>query len=94
MDQHSLVLGVTRMITNALGYFLGFAYYVQNQDAPKAVAINGVEPSVEECRRRYLLLPLSRFYFHVREAGKSLENRPEVSGLSWNLCLETTLGPS
>jgi len=73
-DDNILVLGVTRD-PNALGYF-GFAYYVQNQDALKAVAINGVEPSVESVEDG-TYTPLSRSIFmYVRQ--ESLENRPEV----------------
>lgn len=73
-DDNILVLGVSRD-TNALGYF-GLAYYLENQDTLKAVAINGVEPTPENVENG-TYTPLSRPIF-VYVKKESLESRPEV----------------
>jgi phosphate transport system substrate-binding protein len=78
-DDNVLVQGVSRDV-NALGYF-GFAYYVENQDKLKAVAIAmqpgkpGVLPSFETVENG-TYQPLSRPIF-IYVNAKSLE-RPEV----------------
>ena len=76
-DDNVLVEGVAGD-PNALGYF-GLAYYIENQDALKAIAIDGgqgcVVPSVETVEDGEYT-PLSRpLFIYVNEA--SLE-RPEV----------------
>ncbi len=76
-DDNVLVQGVAND-QYALGYF-GFAYYVENQDKLKAVAIDGgngcVEPSVETINNG-TYQPLSRPIF-IYVSTKALE-RPEV----------------
>ncbi|MFN0315911.1 MAG: PstS family phosphate ABC transporter substrate-binding protein [Burkholderiales bacterium] len=78
-DDNVLVQGVSRDI-NALGYF-GYAYYAENQDKLKAVAVAGtpgkpgVEPSVESVVNGSYQ-PLSRPIFIYINA-KAFE-RPEV----------------
>jgi phosphate transport system substrate-binding protein len=47
-DDNVLVLGVSRD-PNALGYF-GLAYYVENDDALRAVSVDGVEPTPENAK--------------------------------------------
>ncbi|MGG6237923.1 PstS family phosphate ABC transporter substrate-binding protein [Nodosilinea sp. AN01ver1] len=73
-DDNILVLGVSRD-ANALGYF-GLAYYLENQDTLKAVAVNGVEPTPENVENG-TYTPLSRPIF-VYVKKESLESRPEV----------------
>jgi phosphate transport system substrate-binding protein len=81
-DDNVLVQGVSRDI-NALGYF-GFAYYIENKDKLKAVAIApaagkpGVEPSMENVENGSYT-PLSRPIF-IYVNAKSVE-RPEVKQL-------------
>jgi len=78
-DDNVLVQGVARDV-NALGFF-GFAYYIENRDKLKAVAIvpgagkDGVYPSVENVENGSYQ-PLSRPIF-IYVNAKSLE-RPEV----------------
>lgn len=73
-DDNILVIGVSRD-ANALGYF-GLAYYLENQDTLKAVAINGVEPTPENVENG-TYVPLSRpIFVYVKKS--SLESRPEV----------------
>jgi phosphate transport system substrate-binding protein len=73
-DDNILVLGVQRD-ANALGYF-GMAYYLENQGALKAVAVDGVYPGPETVNDGSYS-PLSRpIYIYVRQ--DSLE-RDEVS---------------
>ena len=78
-DDNVLVQGVSRDV-NALGYF-GYAYYAENQDKLKAVAISaapgkpGVEPSIESVVNGSYQ-PLSRPIFIYINA-KAYE-RPEV----------------
>lgn len=73
-DDNILVIGVSRD-PNALGYF-GLAYYLENQDTLKAVAINGVEPTPENVENG-TYVPLSRpIFVYVKKS--SLESRPEV----------------
>lgn len=71
-DDNILVLGVSRD-ENALGYF-GLAYYLENQDTLKNVAIEGVSASFETGKDG--TYPLARpLYIYISKA--SLE-RPEV----------------
>ncbi len=73
-DDNTLVIGVSRD-PNALGYF-GLAYYLENQDTLKAVAVNGVEPTPENVENG-TYVPLSRpIFVYVKKS--SLEERPEV----------------
>ncbi|PZV07431.1 MAG: protein sphX [Leptolyngbya sp.] len=73
-DDNILVIGVSRD-PNAIGYF-GLAYYLENQDTLKAVAVNGVEPTPENVENG-TYAPLSRpIFVYVKKS--SLENRPEV----------------
>ena len=73
-DDNILVLGVQRD-ANALGYF-GMAYYLENQDSLKAVAVDGVYPGPETVNDGSYT-PLSRpIFIYVRK--DSLE-RDEVS---------------
>ncbi|MEL6136933.1 MAG: PstS family phosphate ABC transporter substrate-binding protein [Cyanobacteria bacterium J06628_6] len=70
-DDNVLVLGVARDV-NALGYF-GMAYYLENQDALNAVAVNGVVPSPETIEE---YVPLARpIFIYVNKAELG---RPEV----------------
>jgi phosphate transport system substrate-binding protein len=73
-DDNILVLGVSRD-TNALGYF-GLAYYLENQDTLKAVAVDGVLPTPENVENG-TYLPLSRpIFLYVKKS--SLESSDEV----------------
>ncbi|PSN18455.1 protein sphX [filamentous cyanobacterium CCP5] len=73
-DDNILVLGVSRD-ENALGYF-GYAYYLENQDSLKAVAVDGVLPSPESVESGDYT-PLSRpIFIYVKQS--SLEGNPEV----------------
>ncbi|MBD2108406.1 PstS family phosphate ABC transporter substrate-binding protein [Nodosilinea sp. FACHB-13] len=73
-DDNILVIGVSRD-PNAIGYF-GLAYYLENQDTLKAVAVNGVEPTPENVENG-TYAPLSRpIFVYVKKS--SLESRPEV----------------
>ena len=73
-DDNILVLGVERD-RNALGYF-GLAYYMENEGALQAVAVDGVEPTAETVNNG-TYTPLSRpVFIYVRK--DSLEDRPEV----------------
>jgi len=74
-DDNVLVMGVARD-TNALGYF-GLAYYLENTDTLKAVAVNGVLPSAETVKDG-TYRPLSRpLLMYVK---KSSMTRSEVQG--------------
>ncbi|PZV09512.1 MAG: protein sphX [Leptolyngbya sp.] len=72
-DDNILVLGVARDV-NALGYF-GMAYYLENQDTLKAVAVDGVAPTPANVSSGDYS-PLSRPLF-IYVSRTSLE-RPEV----------------
>ncbi len=75
-DDEALVNGVAQD-PNALGYF-GYAYYQQNQDKLKAVAINngqgGVLPSPETVENNQYQ-PLARPLFIYVNAKRAQENR-------------------
>ncbi|ASC74004.1 Putative substrate binding domain of ABC phosphate transporter [Halomicronema hongdechloris C2206] len=73
-DDNVLVLGVARD-PNALGYF-GMAYYLENQDSLKAVAVDGVLPTPENVENN-AYTPLSRPIFIY--VSKDALERPEVS---------------
>ncbi|MEB3213048.1 MAG: PstS family phosphate ABC transporter substrate-binding protein, partial [Leptolyngbyaceae bacterium] len=77
-DDNVLVQGVVGDV-NALGYF-GYAYYVENQDSMKAVAIDGGEGCVEPSQENVLAgayTPLSRpLFMYVRK--DALESDPAV----------------
>lgn len=73
-DDNVLVVGVEND-TNALAYF-GFAYYLENQDKLKAVAVNGVTPSVETVENG-TYKPLARPLF-IYVSKKALQEKPEV----------------
>ncbi|MGB3135288.1 MAG: PstS family phosphate ABC transporter substrate-binding protein [Nodosilinea sp.] len=73
-DDNILVLGVARDV-NALGYF-GLAYYLENQDTLKAVAVDGVLPTPENVENG-TYVPLSRpIFMYVKKT--SLEDNAEV----------------
>ncbi|PSN13191.1 protein sphX [filamentous cyanobacterium CCT1] len=73
-DDNILVLGVSRDV-NALGYF-GLAYYLENQDSLKAVAVDGVLPTPENVENG-TYVPLSRpIFMYVKKS--SLEDSAEV----------------
>ncbi|WP_071527179.1 PstS family phosphate ABC transporter substrate-binding protein [Nodosilinea nodulosa] len=73
-DDNILVLGVSRDV-HALGYF-GLAYYLENQDKLKSVAVNGVSPTAENVENG-TYVPLSRpLFIYVKKS--SLENNPQV----------------
>ncbi len=73
-DDNILVLGVARN-RGALGYF-GYAYYEENRDTLKAVAVNGVLPS-EATLLDGTYTPLSRpIFFYVKKS--SFESNPQV----------------
>jgi phosphate transport system substrate-binding protein len=79
-DDNVLVQGIAGDL-NALGFF-GLAYYLENKDKLKAVAIKlkddskGVEPSVETAREG-TYQPLSRPIF-IYVSKKAAETKPEV----------------
>jgi phosphate transport system substrate-binding protein len=79
-DDNVLVQGIAGDL-NALGFF-GLAYYLENKDKLKAVAIKlkddsqGVEPSVETARDG-TYQPLSRPIF-IYVSKKAAETKPEV----------------
>jgi phosphate transport system substrate-binding protein len=73
-DDNILVLGVSRDV-NALGYF-GLAYYLENEDALKAVAVNGVLPTPEHVTDG-TYTPLSRpLFMYVKKS--SLDDNAQV----------------
>ncbi len=73
-DDNILVLGVSRDV-NALGYF-GLAYYLENNDSLKAVAVDGVLPTPEHVEDG-TYVPLSRpIFMYVKK--DSLEGNPNV----------------
>lgn len=77
-DDNVLVQGVAGD-ANALGYF-GFAYFEQNQDKVRAVAVDGGDGCVEPTRETIVsgeYAPLSRPIFIY--VGKDAARRPEVS---------------
>ncbi|MGJ3244475.1 MAG: PstS family phosphate ABC transporter substrate-binding protein [Elainellaceae cyanobacterium] len=77
-DDNVLVQGVAGDV-NALGYF-GFAYYYENQDAMKAVAIDGGEGCVEPNQENVLAgeyQPFSRPLF-IYVSKQALESDPAV----------------
>lgn len=74
-DDNVLVQGVAGS-PNALGYF-GFSYYEENQDVLKAVAVNGVVPSIETIGDGSYT-PLGRTLYIYVSAGE-LQSRPEVA---------------
>ncbi len=73
-DDNILVLGVSRDI-NALGYF-GLAYYLENEDTLKAVAVNGVLPTPANVENG-TYTPLSRpLFMYVKKS--SLDDNAQV----------------
>lgn len=70
-DDNTLVIGVAGD-KDALGYF-GYAYYVENRDKLKLVAVNGVKPNIKTIRSgKYA--PLSRpLFIYVNK--KSLKRK-------------------
>jgi phosphate transport system substrate-binding protein len=72
-DDNVLVQGVAGD-RNALGYF-GFAYYENNQDSVKALAVDGVEPSQESIRSGDYLLSRPLFIYVSTQA---LEKEPVI----------------
>jgi len=73
-DDNVLVQGVTGS-PYAIGYF-GFAYYVENQDTLKAIAIEGVEPNQESVDAGEY--PLARPLFMYSDA-KIIAEKPQVA---------------
>ncbi len=73
-DDNVLVLGVTGS-PYAIGYF-GYAYYQENADTLKIVAINGVEASAENVDNASY--PLARPLFIYSDAGIMAE-KPQVA---------------
>jgi phosphate binding protein len=73
-DDNVLVQGVTGS-PYAIGYF-GFAYYVENQDTLKAIAIEGVEPNQESVDAGEY--PLARPLFMYSDA-KIISEKPQVA---------------
>jgi len=67
-DDNVLVQGVSGD-PNALGYF-GFAYYENNQDTLKALAVDGVEPNVETIRSAEYPLSRPLFIYVSKQAVK------------------------
>lgn len=77
-DDEVLVQGVSQD-PNALGYF-GYAYYEENQDKLKALAVNKGEGSVLPSRQtveKAQYQPLSRPLF-IYVNAKSAQNKPEL----------------
>jgi phosphate transport system substrate-binding protein len=80
-DDNALVQGVAGT-KGALGYF-GYAYYAENKDKLKLVAVNGVQPS-EETVRNGTYSPLSRpLFIYVNK--KALEQEHVRSFLTFLL---------
>ncbi|STO07843.1 PstS family phosphate ABC transporter substrate-binding protein [Exiguobacterium aurantiacum] len=76
-DDNVLVTGVAGT-KGAIGFF-GYAYYVENQDTLRAVAVEGVEPNQETIND--LSYPLSReIYTYVNNA--SLKDKPQVAAFA------------
>ncbi len=73
-DDNVLVQGVTGS-KYAIGYF-GFAYYVENKDTLKAIAIEGVEPNQESVDAG--TYPLARPLFMYSDA-KIISEKPQVA---------------
>jgi phosphate transport system substrate-binding protein len=73
-DDNVLVQGVTGS-PYAIGYF-GFAYYVENQDTLKAIAIDDVEPNQESVDAG--TYPLARPLFMYSDA-KIITEKPQVA---------------
>uniref|UniRef100_UPI0030DDA8C5 PstS family phosphate ABC transporter substrate-binding protein n=1 Tax=Oculatella sp. LEGE 06141 TaxID=1828648 RepID=UPI0030DDA8C5 len=81
-DDNVIVQGVSND-PNALGYF-GFAYYEENQDALKAVQIDGGEGCVAPSAETVLdstYTPLSRPLF-IYISQNAIEERPEVQAFA------------
>jgi phosphate transport system substrate-binding protein len=77
-DDNVLVQGVAGDV-NAIGFF-GYAYFVENQDSVKAIAIDGGEGCVEPTEATIndnSYSPLSRPLFIYPDVGKAKE-RPEL----------------
>jgi phosphate transport system substrate-binding protein len=72
-DDNVLVQGVTGS-PYAIGYF-GFAYYQENQEQLKALAVDGVEPNAETAESNEY--PLSRPLF-IYSAQSIMEEKPAV----------------
>ena len=81
-NDRTIVQGVSRT-THAMGY-MGFAYYSNNQDAVKALAVDGgdgcVEPSLETAKSGEYT-PLSRPLFTYPSVS-SLEEKPQVAAFA------------
>ncbi len=73
-DDNVLVQGVEGS-PYAIGYF-GYAYYLENQDALKAVSVNGVTPTEETAESNEY--PLSRPLF-IYSASSILAEKPQVA---------------
>lgn len=74
-DDNVLVQGILGS-PYAIGYF-GYAYYAENQDTLKILAIDGVEPVQENVDNN--TYPLSRPLFMYSEA-KIMQEKPQVAG--------------
>ena len=69
-DDNILVLGVSRD-PNALGYF-GLAYYIENDDALRAVSVDGVDPTPENAKSGDYSLARPLFiYVNPNSLGRS-----------------------
>jgi len=76
-DDNVLVTGVAGT-EGAIGFF-GYAYYIENQDTLRAMAVEGVEPTPETIND--LSYPLSReIYTYVNNA--SLKDKEQVAGFA------------
>ncbi len=73
-DDNVLVVGVEND-KNALAYF-GFAYFLENQEKLKPVAINGVKPTVQAVEEG-TYKPLARPLF-IYVSKQAMETKPEV----------------
>jgi phosphate binding protein len=73
-DDNVLVQGIQGS-PYAIGYF-GFAYYIENQDALNAIAINGVEPNAEtaESGEYYFSRPL-----FIYSSASVFAEKPQVA---------------
>jgi phosphate transport system substrate-binding protein len=74
-DDNVLVQGILGS-PYAIGYF-GYAYYAENQDTLKILAIDGVEPVRENVDNN--TYPLSRPLFMYSDAG-IMQEKPQVAG--------------
>jgi phosphate binding protein len=73
-DDNVLVQGVTGS-PYAIGYF-GYAYYFENQDALRAISVNGIEPALESAESGDYPLARPLFIYSDRQI---MQSKPQVA---------------